>query len=414
MNPISRLRLGVLLAFLSGAGSAGGQAVADSPALPQNLPESAPSTSLASLECKTNLNRLFEAIQDYYELYQDWPGNLTDLHPEFIADLSRFICPETLRSGDFASPRRDLRSEVFEDPLPKTYTYELVEKPYPLWAGIARTDREFKLRQRSVIGSNVPIVRCTAHTPRLNLSIGGTIYENKHKDWEDNFTSLRNQLLPGFIFRDLAPLPGRFTNGISPRPPGLDSRMVDLSRHYTCSMRSPWLWRNSGNDLVDLPDGAARLSTIPVELDLRGIIQLGANGMIAPFPAQSGPVPVQARGHALHFLEGAVVETIEKTLPLIGTEIGYYVVRYEDGHQLRIPILYGPNVLSWEYADADPTAHGAKVAWQGPNRKKAGQFIRLYHQRWQNPRPEVEIATLEFVSSMTSASPFLIAATLEP
>ena len=75
-----------------------------------------------------------------------------------------------------------------------------------------------------LVGSNVPIVRCLNHGPDLNLflSLGGKIFEQSGTDWETLFTNDQvriEQFLPPAIFGDFAPLPGRFTEGITPRDP---------------------------------------------------------------------------------------------------------------------------------------------------------------------------------------------------
>jgi hypothetical protein len=48
------------------------------------------------------------------------------------------------------------------------------------------------------------------------------------------------------------------------------------------------------------------------------------------------------------------------------------------------------------------------VAWKG----KDGR--RVYVSTWENPWPDVEIVSMDFVSAMTRCGPFLIAVTAEP
>ena len=40
--------------------------------------------------------------------------------------------------------------------------------------------------------------------------------------------------------------------------------------------------------------------------------------------------------------------------------------------------------------------------------------VRLFVSRWDNPRPEVEVTSLDIVSKMTRSGPILIALTVEP
>jgi hypothetical protein len=369
--------------------------------------------------CRTNLNRIFEAIQEYRAVYHTWPELISDLHPDYISDLNRLLCPEKMPSDERSPEMRVVRRSPFEDPIPTDYSYEFKIKSYPLWAGVASTDREFKLRQMKVIGSNVPIVRCMNHGTNSNLflSVGGNIFEQSGLDWERLFTNdvIRYEhLLPPSLFWDFAPTPGRFTNGIVLRDPATHPNLIDLSRHYTSDVSAPWLIGNGGIGLSDLTRGNIQLTTIPVRFDVRGVIQLASTNMLSPFPSRVVEIPVGRKGQVLHFLEGAVRGepfTKRRTPNAAGTEIGRYDVRYIDGQTEQIPIRYSHDVVVLDDRGTGVTAHEAKVAWQGTNETTR---IRLYHQRWQNPRPSAEIASLDFISSMAGTAPFLIAVTLEP
>jgi hypothetical protein len=70
----------------------------------------------------------------------------------------------------------------------------------------------------------------------------------------------------------------------------------------------------------------------------------------------------------------------------------------------------------WQPPDAQALAHGLVIAWQGANGKSRpqGKTVRVFTTAVANPRPEVEIASLDFVSTMAQAAPFLLAITAEP
>ena len=364
--------------------------------------------SSAMEDCKTNLNRLFEAIQEFHKVHRTWPDHLSDLHPEFISDLNRFTCPEDLRNGRINSGRRGVRTEVFEDVVPTGYSYEFCPKKYQLWTGIFSTDREYKLRQMHVIGSNVPIVRCLVHRPILNLSIGGTIFESPG-EWEYSFANQvpLARLLPPDIFKELAPKPGLPNPAIPKRDPKAEPRLLDLSNFYVTALQSPWLWRNPrGHDLSALPQGTVQLPSLPVSFDVRGLVQLGGKNLFAPFPERVDGIPVRQKCQRLHFLQGAIYPDPP------GTETGRYDVRFVDGTRVAIPIIYGRDVLAWDQAPTS-TAAELRLAWKGPG-ASSNRIHHLYHQEWSNPRPNMEIASLDFVSTMTEAGPFLIAITLDP
>src|SRR5439155_10692151 len=98
-----------------------------------------------------------------------------------------------------------------------------------------------------------------------------------------------------------------------------------------------------------------------------------------------------------------------------GAEIGYYRVHYADKEEWTIPVVYGVDVRdTWNWDRSRPTARG-KVVWTGktPAATREGVSLRLYLSSWENPRPDAEVAQIEFVSANTAASPVCIALTAE-
>jgi len=65
----------------------------------------------------------------------------------------------------------------------------------------------------------------------------------------------------------------------------------------------------------------------------------------------------------------------------------------------------------------NPAADGAELAWAGGNdwlRKHSPDWsMRLYKSTFPNPRPDVAISRIDYVSTMTEAAPFLVGLTLE-
>lgn len=394
--------LAIALALLSQPGMAGD--------VPATLKVSSAQDDAAA--CKANLNRIYEALLEYQRVHTNLPNYFSDLHPDFIADPRLFICPAALRAGDYFSGRAGLRSDVFEDVLPTTYSYEFNIKPYPLWAGIESTEREYKERQMKVLGPDVAVVRCFVEGHKICLSLVGTIFDSPSLDWEDYYANRvpMARLLPSGVFKDLAPVPGRPHFPTPSRDSNTDPRLIDLSNFYVASLDKPWVWRNPPqNNVSALPRGVVKLDAVPVSFDIRGIIQLiqvVSNKVSAPFPSQVDGIPIRQKCQRIHFLQGAYNSVPD------GTEIGHYQVHYTDGRQARIPIVYGRDVLTaWQRRAT--TSLTPRVAWA---HGEAGNSLRtlLYHQAWTNASPEATIDSLDFVSAMTRSAPFLIAITLEP
>jgi hypothetical protein len=52
------------------------------------------------------------------------------------------------------------------------------------------------------------------------------------------------------------------------------------------------------------------------------------------------------------------------------------------------------------------------VAWQG--QRSNGNAVRVYKRAWENPDPDREVASIEFIPTITRYAPFQLAITTEP
>jgi hypothetical protein len=114
----------------------------------------------------------------------------------------------------------------------------------------------------------------------------------------------------------------------------------------------------------------------------------------------------------LHAILGSIDSAAEE-----GALIGAVVLHYADGSRARTRDLLRP--ARPPLVDGRRSSNGhdlAQVAWEGPHGYPAiySTRLRIYHAVWDNPRPDQEIVSFDFVSKMTTtAAPFLIAVTLE-
>lgn len=194
---------------------------------------------------------------------------------------------------------------------------------------------------------------------------------------------------------------------IPPRDPQLKPGLVDLSRFYNAALDEDW-YGEPGSNLATLPRGRAAILA-GTEFDLRGLIQLSsqtAATMRPGLPERVPGIPLARKCQRLHFLHAAL------SLESDGTTIGTYSIRYADSQRVEVPIVYGHDLREWCF-DYDPVREirGAVVAWTGRN---AGQHpVRLYKVTWENPWPEIQLVSLDFISALTDAAPFLIALTAD-
>ena len=97
------------------------------------------------------------------------------------------------------------------------------------------------------------------------------------------------------------------------------------------------------------------------------------------------------------------------------TEVGFYIVHYEDGTALIIPIVKGKDIRDWWNQEDPRPVSRAVVGWQGSNpaSKRKNIKLRLYVGMWKNPHPAKQVTHIDYVLANTSAHPFCVAMTVE-
>lgn len=96
---------------------------------------------------------------------------------------------------------------------------------------------------------------------------------------------------------------------------------------------------------------------------------------------------------------------------------------YSDGKTETQEIKLGEHVWDWHYTlgsdglpEQRPTDENAHVAWTGANARSQseGNRIQLFTLTWTNPREDVAVESIDFVSAMNDPAPFLIAILFRP
>jgi len=214
------------------------------------------------------------------------------------------------------------------------------------------------------------------------------------------------------------------------RDPGAGSQLVDLRRHYYSTLRGSLhpdgSEFNGDNDLATLPSGLVTLGG--VQFDVRGVVltrrleKLGGPGQRRwdRYPTNVSGIQIGQKLRRLQVLQGACMG--EDAMPVDikdGTAIGSYVWRYADGRELEQDIVFGRDLRDWwqrQDENVEPVVERGQVVWTGTNpvANRYGATLRLYLTTYDNPRPDVEVTSIDFVSKMTTAAPFLVAMTVQP
>lgn len=168
--------------------------------------------------------------------------------------------------------------------------------------------------------------------------------------------------------------------------------------------------RFAGNGLAELPAGKHVLGGVPFEIGEQAIqTKTGAEPNVK---SKVEGIPVNLKVARLFLLHATGNGSPYFT---DGTQIGRYVIRFDNGSQELIPIVYGEDVRDWWDFDEGKPATRGRVVWTGRNRA-ADTYdvgIRLYLGVWVNPHPEAKVTAIDYIATDETCNPFCVAMTVE-
>jgi WD40 repeat protein/serine/threonine protein kinase len=185
------------------------------------------------------------------------------------------------------------------------------------------------------------------------------------------------------------------------RDPKAGPQQIDLTPHY-----------NLGLQELDLRGLATGLQLFGgVRFDVRGIVHLKSQARDYNYPRQVNVFRVGQKCTRLHFLQATSGDDQPER------QVGKYILHYADGEIRELPIVYGQDLANYWFRGAPAIKQSASAitVWTGMNRDAAQNLesICLYQSTRENPRPRVELVSIDFVSSIAQAAPFLVALTVE-
>ena len=125
-------------------------------------------------------------------------------------------------------------------------------------------------------------------------------------------------------------------------------------------------------------------------------VMLGGNNVPNNLPDHVGGIAVNRKADALFFLQAARMDNPRNEQERRENrkfEMARYVIHYADGQTVNVPIYAEIDIDS--YKQASPQAlRGAQIAWTKPY--GSGQTAVAYAKQWNNPRPNVEISSIDF------------------
>jgi hypothetical protein len=173
------------------------------------------------------------------------------------------------------------------------------------------------------------------------------------------------------------------------------------------------------NTLAELPTGLHTYGGVP--FDVAGLIQL--NGPSVQNGAKLWPVEVKdiAIGHPfkkLHLLHGA----FNIDAPGQHTTFAKLVLHYADGSQQELEIIGGTHALRCVGPSIPPmlrllSAPQTELGWVGSNphlrKDDPGESLHIYRTTIDNPKPDAQVTTMDYISTMQNEGPFMAGLTIE-
>jgi WD40 repeat protein/tRNA A-37 threonylcarbamoyl transferase component Bud32 len=168
------------------------------------------------------------------------------------------------------------------------------------------------------------------------------------------------------------------------------------------------LQSKTNQETSEVPRGEQILGGVKFQIG-DGMIQMGGN-RTAGRPKEVRGIRIDRRCASLYILHSAIYGAVPDH-----TRIGQYDVHYGDGTKETIGIVYGEDLRDWWNIDKSRPVSRGIVAWEGGNVVSGSRSttLRLYLTKWTNPRPEKEVASIDYVSANTVMAPFCMAMTVE-
>jgi beta-galactosidase len=141
---------------------------------------------------------------------------------------------------------------------------------------------------------------------------------------------------------------------------------------------------------------------------------------IRSLPEKVEGIKVSRKADLLYFLHTAYVarpvtdrehqQMTARRRPFVLPTVLKYVLHYTDGQTAEIPVVLEKQIDHWLKDDSLPL-EGAQIGWSRPLAGADGKRAVVYSMQAANPRPDVEIKTIDVVRASTRATPAVLAIT---
>lgn len=184
----------------------------------------------------------------------------------------------------------------------------------------------------------------------------------------------------------------------------LECSQIDLSKQANQYRTERGWFGDAAFTLRDLPTGVHAFAGVPYNVwdfptsPVPTVVMLGGPGVPGNLPEEVRGIPVGQKADALFFLQTARMDARRDEREVREGKqyvMATYLVTYADGQTAEVPIVAEGNIDSFQ--QKQPTAlPGAQIAWTKPYEGTEFSAV-VYSMQWNNPRPEVEIRSIDLV-----------------
>ncbi|MEA3400507.1 MAG: glycoside hydrolase family 20 zincin-like fold domain-containing protein [Armatimonadota bacterium] len=188
------------------------------------------------------------------------------------------------------------------------------------------------------------------------------------------------------------------------------------------TQRKPgWMRLGPEYDLRALPTGRTWIGDTPFQLvdpaanEGRSCVMLAdAETPTDAYPVSVWEIPVGTRARGVRFLHTTSVPD-QRVSHIYDRQrnrpgrVGHYTICYADGSEVTAELRFEANISDWN-SQRGPVR--AVDLWQGHT--QAGALATLAVWEWENPKPDLEIASISMTSAEAEVQPVLLGVTLVP
>lgn len=181
----------------------------------------------------------------------------------------------------------------------------------------------------------------------------------------------------------------------------IDLRNIANANFTDTATPTDWLGQGNKESLANVPWEVMKLDGVPCDFirfdanDSKACIVLNSTSSPLKRPNIVKSIPINADVRSLFFFHGV-------GNPVPNTKAFSYVVHFQNGKHIEIPVICGENIDNWKLEDAT-----LRPVWK--NRANRGFFMDC----WRNPYPMDTVTSLDIVSANGKSIPFVVGITVE-